>query len=142
MKNFKQKIIGFALIAGALMCVPMNAIANFNDDVVSGEVVIAKDNLVGGWEYTVEGAPEGYDKGLMMIVNQSGTYKVQVQLNGGAINGSDVVVKGNNITFNVNVEGETVAVALEAKGSKMTGTSTSSSNGVMNITAIKSISPQ
>lgn len=142
MKNFKQKIVGFALIVGALMCVPTNAIANLNDDVVAGEAVVAKDNLVGGWEYTVEGAPEGYDKGLMMIVNQSGTYKVQVQLNGGAINGSDVVVKGNNITFNVNVEGEAVAVALEAKGSKMTGTSTSSSNGVMNITAIKSISPQ
>lgn len=77
-----------------------------------------------------------------MIVNQSGVYKVQVQLNGGAVNGVDVVVKGKNITFNLTVEGETVAVALEAKGNKMTGTSTSPSNGVMKITAIKSISPQ
>ena len=142
MKNLKIRLIGFAFILGALMCLPMNAVANNNDEVAGNEKAVSKDNLVGGWEYTVEGAPEGYDKGLMMIVNQSGTYKVQVQLNEGAINGNDVVVKGNKITFNVNVEGDNVAVALEAKGSKMTGTSTSASNGVMKITAIKSISPQ
>ena len=77
-----------------------------------------------------------------MIVKQAGTYKVQVQLNGGAINGENVGVKGNKITFDLNVEGEFVAVSLEAKGSKINGTSTSASNGVMKITAIKSISPQ
>ena len=142
MKNFKLKIAGFALILGALMCMPTNVVANINSDLTPNEASVIKDNLIGGWEYSVEGAPEGYEKGLMMIVNQSGVYKVQVQLNGGAINGENVVVKGNKITFSITVEGEAVAVALEAKGSKITGTSTSASKGVMKITAIKSISPQ
>ena len=142
MKNFKQKIVGFGLMLGALVCMPTEVHADINSDLTSEDTIMVKDDLIGGWEYTVEGAPEGYDKGLMMIVNQGGTYKVQVQLNGGAINGENVVVKGNKITFNVSVEGDSVAVALEAKGSKITGTSTSAANGVMKITAIKSISPQ
>jgi len=142
MKNLRLKIVGFALMLGALISMPMHAIANIDSDFSDEETAVVKDDLIGGWEYSVEGAPEGYDKGFMMIVNQGGTYKVQVQLNGAPINGDNVVVKGNSITFNITVEGETVAVALEAKGSKMTGTSTSPSNGVMQITAIKSISPQ
>lgn len=142
MKNFKQTIVGFTLMLGALMCMPANAIANMHGDLSSDVASVEKENLIGGWEYTVAGAPEGYDKGLMMIVKQAGIYKVQVQLNGGAFNGENVVVKRNKITFDLIVEGEFVAVALEAKGSKITGTSTSASNGVMKITAIKSISPQ
>jgi len=142
MKNFKQKLVGFALIFSAFMFMPIAVSAATNSDSTSNEYTIAKDDLVGGWEYTVEGAPEGYNKGLMMIVKQGEIFKVQVQLNGGAVNGENIVVKGNAITFNLVVEGESVAVALEAKGSKMTGTSTSSANGVMQITAIKTISPQ
>jgi len=142
MKNFKQKLVGFALIFSAFMFMPIAVSAATNSDSTLNEYTNAKDDLVGGWEYTVEGAPEGYNKGLMMIVKQGEIFKVQVQLNGGAVNGENIVVKGNAITFNLVVEGESVAVALEAKGSKMTGTSTSSANGVMQITAIKTISPQ
>ena len=105
-------------------------------------VVIKKDNLVGGWEYTVEGAPEGYDKGFLMIVKQGDVYKTQVQLNGVAVNGENVFVKGNRVTFTVSIEGETVSVSLEAKGSKLTGTSTSPSNGTMNITGVKTLSAE
>lgn len=139
MKNSTKIITGFLLMAFALMFVPKEMLANSE----SNETVnVVKDDLIGGWEYTVAGAPEGYNKGLMMIVNQAGAYKVQVQINGGAVNGENVVVKGNKITFTVNVEGETVSVALEAKGSKLSGTSKSPSNGTMNITGVKSISPQ
>lgn len=140
MKNLKQKVVGLALLLGVLMTMPIGLMANTKYNLSSD--ITVKDDLIGGWEYTVEGAPEGYDRGFMMIVNQSGVYKVQVQLSGGAINGEDVVVKGNKITFKISVEGESVAVALEAKGSKLTGTSTSPSNGVMNISGTKSISPQ
>jgi len=126
-------------MAFALMFMPKEMSANSESNDVA---TVVKDDLIGGWEYTVAGAPEGFDRGLMMIVNQGGVYKVQVQINGGAVNGENVVVKGNKITFTVNVEGETVSVALEAKGSKISGTSTSPSNGTMNITGVKSISPQ
>ncbi len=139
MKNSTIKIASFLLMAFALVCAPqeISARAENNDSEVS-----IKEDLVGGWEYTVEGAPEGYEKGFMMIVKQGGVYRTQIQLNGAAVNGENVMVKGNKISFTVNVEGETVSVALEAKGSKITGTSTSPSNGTMSITAIKTISAE
>ncbi len=139
MKNSTKKIAGFLLMVFALVCMPNEIAANSESNETA---IIVKDDLIGGWEYTVEGAAEGYDKGLLMIVNQGGVYKVQVQINGGAVNGENVAVKGNKITFTVNVEGETVAVALQAKGSKLSGTCISPSNGTMNITGVKSISPQ
>lgn len=126
-------------MAFALMFTPQVLLANNDTD---SSVITVKDDLIGGWEYTVAGAPEGYDKGFLMIVKQGDVYKAQVQLSSGAVNGENVVVKGNKITFTVNVEGETVSVALEANGSKLSGTSTSPSNGTMNITGVKSISPQ
>ncbi|MFK7814598.1 MAG: hypothetical protein AB8B59_19030 [Maribacter sp.] len=139
MKSSTKKIAGFLLMTFVLMYAPQEILANSEDNNTE---IIVKDDLIGGWEYTVAGAPEGYNKGLMMIVNQGGVYKVQVQINGGAVNGENVLVKGNKVTFTLNVEGETVSVALEAKGSKLSGTSMSPSNGTMNITGVKSISPQ
>lgn len=139
MKNSTKKIASFLLMAFALICAPQEIVASSESN---DTVVMVKDALVGGWEYTVAGAPEGYEKGFMMIVKQGDVYKTQVQLAGGAVNGENVVVKGNKITFTINVEGETVSVALEAKGSKMTGTSTSPSNGTMSITGVKTISAE
>ena len=49
MKNFKQKIVGFTLILGALMCMPANAIANMNGDLSFEVVSVVKENLIGGW---------------------------------------------------------------------------------------------
>jgi len=77
----------------------------------------------------------------MMIVKVDKVYKVQVQTEAGTFNGSDVVVKGSKLTFNISIEGENVAVSLAVKGSAMTGTSTSST-GVFNITGTKIISPE
>jgi len=139
MKNSTKKIAGFLLMAFAFMYAPQEILAsNASDDIA----VVIKEDLIGGWEYTVAGAPEGYDKGFLMIVKQGDIYKAQVQLSGGAVNGENVLVKGNKITFTVNIEGETVSVALEAKGSKLSGTSTSPSNGTMNITGVKTLSAE
>ena len=139
MRNSIKKITGFLLIAFALVFAPQGIMANVE---ASNVAIDSKDDLVGGWEYTVVGAPEGYEKGFLMIVKQGEVYKTQVQLISGAVNGENVVVKGNKITFTINVEGETVSVALEAKGSTISGTSTSPSNGTMQINGVKSISPQ
>lgn len=141
MKNSIKKITGLLLMSFALLSLPLTLSANSENDAAE-IVTMVKEALIGGWEYTVEGAPEGYNKGFMMIVNQGGIYKVQVQLNGGAVNGENVVVKGNKVTFTVTVEGEKVSVALEASGSKITGTSVSPSNGTMKINGVKTISPE
>ncbi len=139
MKNSTKKIAGFLLMAFALIGAPNQIWANSEAHTTP---ISVKNDLIGGWEYTVAGAPEGYEKGFLMIVKQGESYKTQVQLSTGAVNGENIVVKGNKITFTINVEGETVSVALEAKGSTISGTSTSPSNGTMQITGVKSISPQ
>ena len=137
MKNSTKKLTGFLLLAFALMAAPLTLLASSETNNL---MIIVKDDLVGGWEYTATGAPEGYDSGLLMIVKAGDTYKVQVQLAGGAMNGTDVVVKGNDISFKLMVEGESVSVSLSAKGSKISGKSTSAS-GSYNIEGVKSISP-
>ena len=136
MKN-GTKTAGFLLMAFMLINVPQEIWASSNTNDIA---IVAKDDLIGGWEYTVEDAPEGYESGLLMIVKAGGTYKVQVQLAGGALNGTDIVVKGNDISFKLMVEGESVTVSLSAKGSKISGTSNSSS-GAYTIKGVKSISP-
>lgn len=138
MKNSTKKLVGLLLMIGALMVVPQQIYASTTSDAT---IIITKDNLVGGWEYTAAGAPEGYDSGLLMIVKTGDVYKVQVQLAAGALNATDIVVKGNDITFKLNVEGESVSVSLSAKGGQISGTSTSAS-GTYSITGVKSISPQ
>jgi len=136
MKN-STKITGFLLMAFTLINAPQEIWASSNTNHIA---IVAKDDLIGGWEYTVADAPEGYESGLLMIVKVGDTYKVQVQLAGGAMNGTDIVVKGNDISFKLMVEGESVTVSLSAKGSKISGTSKSSS-GVYTIKGVKSISP-
>lgn len=100
---------------------------------------IVQDNLVGGWSYTVEGAPEGYQKGLLVIVKEGDNYKVQVQIGGGTLLGENVKVNGNTITFDVMVEGGRVSVNLTAKGDTITGKSTSS-EGSYSINGEKTLS--
>lgn len=138
MKNATKKIAGFLLLTFALVSMPQEIAAHSETNDTN---IIVKDDLVGGWEYTVEDAPEGYEEGFMLIVNQNGVYKVQIELSAGYVNGQNVVLKENKLTFNIIFGGETIAIAVEAKGSKLSGTSTSPSNGVMNIAGIKSISP-
>ncbi len=136
MKNV-TKIASFLLMAFVLINAPQEIWASSNTD---DSAIVTKDDLIGGWEYTVEDAPEGYESGLLMIVKVEDTYKVQVQLAGGALNGTDIIVKGNDISFKLMIEGESVTVSLSAKGSKISGTSKSASE-TYNIKGVKSISP-
>ncbi len=111
----------------AILCLiavsPVMAISQHSTDTASR---LIGDKFVGGWSYTVEGAPEGYKNGLMIIVKEGDGYKVQMQIGGGTLLGDNVKVKGSTISFDVMVEGDNVAVTLTAKGDTITGKSTSS----------------
>lgn len=111
----------------ALLCLtavsPVMAISQPTTDTVCLSI---GDRFVGGWSYTVEGAPEGYTDGLLVIVKESDTYKVQVQIGGGTLLGENVKIDGSTISFDVMVEGSKVAVTLTAKGDTISGKSTSS----------------
>ncbi len=137
-KNFGLSIVaillaGFSAHAGTVS----TATSLKNNAYVS--LVIAKDNLVGGWSYTVEGAPSKYEKGLLVIVKDGDSYKVQLQVGDGTLMGENVKVKGNTIDFEVMVEGERVSVNLTAKGDQISGSSTSS-EGSYSINGEKTLS--
>lgn len=112
-----------------------------NCDGLQPEVFMVpfQDHLLGGWSYTVEGAPEGWEKGLLLIINTDGIYQAQIQTANQTLLADNISVKKNTITFDVYVDGQKVAVALKAEGSKLSGTSTSS-DGTYTINGVKSLS--
>jgi len=138
MKKSIKSIFGVLVILVIFMSSPIQANNTVEDKEYSTAVA---DKFAGGWEYTVQGAPEGFEKGFMLVVNRNGVYKVQLQMNGGIFMGENVVAKGSKLNFMIMVEDEKVAVALVMKGSKFTGTSTSS-QGVFNVSGAKTISAE
>lgn len=140
MKKSIKSIFGVLAVLAIFISSPLQA----NNTIKNKECAIVYaigDKLAGGWEYTVEGAPEGFEKGFMLVVNQNGTYKIQLQMGGGTFMGESVIAKGSKLNFSVDVEGEKVTVALVMKGSKFTGTSISS-QGVFNVMGTKTISAE
>ncbi|MEO1010607.1 MAG: hypothetical protein AAFX53_04825 [Bacteroidota bacterium] len=101
--------------------------------------LIVGDNLVGGWEYTATGAPDGYDKGFLMIVGERGNYTVRVQVEAGIFIGKNITVKKNVITFTLDIGGSNVSLTLKATGSSISGTS-HSSYGEYPINGVKTLS--
>ncbi|MDB4292952.1 hypothetical protein N9954_06040 [Maribacter sp.] len=141
MKN-SGKLIAKVFIVAFLMALPLQATMAFSSaaDEIAVEHFI-KDKFAGGWEYTVAGAPEGYEEGYLLIVENGDSYKVQIQTGGGTIMGENIKTKGSTIMFDVTVEGDKVAVSLKVDGSKIAGTSTSS-QGTFTISGIKTLSPE
>ena len=99
------------------------------------------DHLVGGWTYTVENAPAGYENGFMVIAKQDDQYRVQLQVGTGTFVGENVIAKGKEISFDVVIEGAKVSLALTTKGSVITGKATSQ-EGSYAINGMKSISTE
>ncbi len=140
MKNTVMKSVGLIAMATILLNIPVQAnTPNPMGQMSSDVVTVLKDNLSGGWAYSVAEAPEGYEKGFLLIIKEGDSYKVQVQVGNMTMLGENVSVKKNTISFEVQVEGENVSVVLTADGSKISGTSTSSA-GVLKINGTKSLS--
>ncbi len=121
--RIKRQIPLFVAILCLIAVSPVMAISQHTIATASS---LIGDKFVGGWSYTVEGAPEGYESGLLIIVKEDDSYKVQVQIGGGTLLGENVMVRGSTINFDVMVEGGKVAVTLTAKGDTIMGKSTSS----------------
>ena len=141
MKN-QNKLIAKLFIGALLLALPLHtAIASTNSADNSVIETTVKDKFAGGWGYTVEGAPEGYAEGFLLIVEDGDSYKVQIQTGGGTLQGANVTTKGSTIMFDVTVEGDKVAVSLKVDGSSISGTSTSS-QGSFTIKGTKTVSPE
>jgi len=141
MKNY-TKLMYKIFIGAVMIALPLQtAIANTGDFSANEIETIAKDKFAGGWAYTVQGAPEGYGEGFLLIVKDGKSYKVQVQIGGGTMLGENVTTKGSTIMFDVMVEGDKVGVSLSVSGSKISGTS-NSSQGTFAIEGTKTLSAE
>jgi hypothetical protein len=142
MKKTIQSLSFFLILSSSFFSAP-TATANTRVDYDGPRpdilTVPFQDHLLGGWSYTVEGAPEGWEKGLLLIINPNGVYQAQIQTANQTLLADNISVKKNTITFDVYVEGQKVAVELKAEGSKLSGTS-SSSDGTYKINGVKSLS--
>lgn len=84
------------------------------DRVEENEILVLADHSpVGTWDYTVDGAPYEYTKGVLYVTKESSGYAVKVKLNYSTEKGNNVKIDKNKLNFSVMVEGLMVKVALE-----------------------------
>jgi hypothetical protein len=82
-----------------------------------------KFSPVGTWDYTVEGDPEGYEVGSMIIAEKGKSYGVTMALNEYyKTEAESVVYKKKNLSFIVWVESEEVSVSGTFDGDTYSGT--------------------
>lgn len=76
------------------------------------EAPVKKFSPVGSWEYTVEGVPEGYETGTMIITEAEDNVKVTLALNEYyKTEGEKVAYKKKSLSFIVWVESEQVNIS-------------------------------
>ncbi len=82
-----------------------------------------KSGIVGEWNYTAEGAPYGYDTGVMNIKSDNGKLTAEVVMNGQTVKINEIRKDGEAYKCTVYVDGYPVSVVLRQKGDGMEGTS-------------------
>lgn len=76
----------------------------------------------GTWDYSVEGVPEGYESGSMIVKKEGKNYKVTMALNEYyKTEGESVVYEKKNLSFIIWVESEEVSISGTFDGDTFTG---------------------
>jgi hypothetical protein len=91
---------------------------------VSGQDSTVKINPVGTWKFEAPYAPEGYSSGTLVfsLADQKTTAQMNFAGNGNKFPAEKLIISNNSLTFNVYVEGNTVAVTLKSEDqTKMSG---------------------
>lgn len=91
--------------------------------------------MEGIYEYKAAEAPYEYQKGTIELKKAENKWTVKVTVDNQTIAAQDVKVEKNQVQFRIYVEGGSVLVKLQHKDDKLTGTASSSEEGVMKITA-------
>ena len=79
------------------------------------------DGLLGTWNYTAEKAPFGFQSGKMIFFEENDTIKAELRVFGFSVAADTLVIDGNNIAFNIQVETELISVNLLMNGDEMQG---------------------
>ena len=78
--------------------------------------------MIGSWEYSAPDAPYEYQEGEIHFLMQDDKLVGYVSIEGYKIELEDIVVKGDKLTCEVYVEGESVTLELNFKKKTFTGT--------------------
>jgi hypothetical protein len=87
------------------------------------------DTLVGDWEYTVTGTPEGDFTGILTLLKEGDGYAGVLKAANQETPLKNVVIEGNKLTSNFDYMSYTVNMAGVIEGESMTGEMTVDYNG-------------
>jgi hypothetical protein len=79
---------------------------------------------VGTWKFEAPYAPEGYNSGIIVIVKSEQKHTVTMSFTGSEykLNGENVIVEKDSVSFSLNLEGQVIKVSLKStEETKMTG---------------------
>lgn len=127
MKNNKNKLLlGSCLLTMMATTVSVgNVTTNHEFGALYVSEIIVENEVQGIWQYTVENAPPEYSKGVIIVKKENTDYEVAVQLAGGSLEGSNVLVEGAKLSFEISVEGTVFKVELTVDGDRISGQSSS-----------------
>jgi len=92
--------------------------------------------LLGTWDYKVEYAPQGYEKGQLVFMEKEGKVVGEVKIQGYSIPVKNLQVIEGQFKFGVTIENENIPVLFKVDGDKLTGKA-NTSDGNMSISAVK-----
>lgn len=92
--------------------------------------------LLGTWNYKVEYAPQGYDKGQMVFAEKEGKVVGEVKIEGYSIPVKNLEVVEGEYKFGVEIDYGLIPVYIKIEGDKLTGRA-STPEGDMPVTGTK-----
>jgi hypothetical protein len=92
--------------------------------------------LLGTWNYKVEYAPQGYEKGQMVFMEKEGKVVGEVKIQGYSIPVKNLQVTEGQFKFGVTIENENIPVLFKVDGDKLTGNA-NSPDGNLPISAVR-----
>jgi hypothetical protein len=77
--------------------------------------------LIGTWNYKVEYAPEGYDKGQMVFSEKEGKVVGEVKIEGYSIPVKNLEIIEGQYKFGVEIDYGYIPITIKVDGNKLTG---------------------
>lgn len=94
-----------------------------------------KKSAIGSWKFEVPQAPYGYDKGIILIIQQSDSLTRELKMDSGeSFKLNKITSKNDSINVSAYIQGELVNVNAKIDGDKMSGQAYWS-QGAMNLKA-------
>jgi len=112
---------------------------------ISGSAQITKPEAdpVGIWKFEAPYAPEGFNSGIIVISREEMKHIATLSFTGSdyKLNGENVIVEKDTVTFSINLEGQVIKVSLKGDSdAKMVGKAVYT-DGEVPLTLTKTVTP-